>query len=121
MVVSVTDVEALSSKGWQHLEQSKKEALLDDAKTERNTLYSDRVSTLPTLEGDENVFIKNLAAHKYEQAEGGESQSESQTGGSVSYNTVTGEVFEELSETRYGRVALKHLRDNQSIGVITTF
>lgn len=121
MAVTVSDVEALSSKGWQHLDSSKKTALLEDAQTERETLYSDRVGTIPTLEGDEDIFIKNLAAHKWELASGGEATSESQTGGSVSYNTVTGDAINELAQTRYGRTCLTHLRDGQSIGIVTTW
>lgn len=118
--LAVSHVEALSTKGWSHLDTSKKEALLDDAKRERETIYSGQISRLPTLDGDAVIFVKNLAAHKYELASGGEAQSESSTGGSMTYNTVTGDRIEALSETRYGRVCLEHLRDNQQISIVRT-
>jgi len=76
MTVTVSDVEALESKGWQSLDSTTKQDLLDDAKAERDTLYSGRVARTPILDGDEEVFIKNLTAHKWELAEGGEAQSE---------------------------------------------
>lgn len=120
MTVTRSDVEALSSMGWDHLPDESKDALLIQAQTEATTIYSERVSTLPTLEGDEDEFVKLLAAHKWELAEGGEAQSENSSGGSVTYNTVTGEAMSPLTQTRYGREALKHLRSNASIGVVRT-
>lgn len=121
MAVTVADVEALDAQGWQHLDSAKKTALLDMAESEADTLYSGRVSRLPTLEGNKEDFIKLLAAHKFELAEGGEAQSESSTGGSVSYNTVTGDRIDGLSETRYGRQASEYLRSKQSISIVKTF
>ena len=116
--VTVSDVEALSSTGWRNLAQDKKEALLDDAIRESNTIYTGRFSRLPTIDGDREIFIKNLAAHKFEYAQGGEAQNESASGGSVSYNTVSGDSIDDLQQTRYGRTALKHVRMNQSLGLV---
>ena len=121
MVVQITDVEALDKNGWQNLTDAKKTALLEDARAERDSIYSGRVSTTPILEGDEDVFTKNLAAHKWELAEGGEAQTEGAGGGNVTYNTVTGDILDYLTETRYGRTALAHLDTNQSTGVVTSF
>lgn len=121
MAVTVADVEDLSAKGWEHLDTPKKEALLTDARAERDTLYTEKVATLPTLDGDKDVFTKNLAAHKWELASGGESQSESATGGSVTYNTVSGETLNSLTETRFGRTALEHLRNKARIGIVRTY
>lgn len=121
MPIQISDVEALSGTGWNNLADSKKTSLLEDARAEMNSIYSGRVSTTPILEGDEDVFLKNLAAHKWELAEGGEAQTEGAGGGNVTYNTVTGDILDYLTETRYGRTALAHLDTNQSTGVVTSF
>lgn len=120
MPPTVSEVEKLSATSWNSLGSQHKQDLLDIAEREANSIYSGQVSTLPTIEGDKDDFIRYLAAHKFEQAEGGEAQSESNTGGSVSYNTVTGEVINDLSQTRYGRTAREYLRDESSIGIVRT-
>jgi len=119
MAVTRADVEDLAANGWNNLSDSKKDALLQDAKDEKDTLYSDRMSRLPTLEGDADVFVKNLAAHKYELAEGGQANSESSAGGSASYDTQTGEDYLDL--TRYGRTAKRHVYDEQSIAIVRSY
>lgn len=119
MVVQRADVEALEAKGWQSLTDLKKDSLLDDAKSERDTIYTARYARTPTLKGDEDIFIKNLAAHKWELAEGGEAQSGSQTGGNTSYNVGNPETYLEL--TRFGRTCLEHLDDRQSIGIARSY
>jgi hypothetical protein len=121
MPPTVSEVESLSSKGWNSLDSTKKQELLDMAEREANELYSGQVSTLPEIEGDTDDFIRHLAAHKWTLAEGGEAQSESNTGGNVSYNTVTGENLDNLSQTRFGREAKSYLRDESSISVVTTY
>ena len=121
MAPSIADVEALAKNGWTNLPDSKKQALLDIAEREANQLHEGKVSTISIIEGNRDDFIKYVAAHKWEQATGGEAQSEAAGGGNITYNTVTGEVFNSLSETRYGRNALEYLRDENSIGVVTTF
>ena len=120
MPPSISDVENHSSTGWSQLADAKKTHLLDIATQEANDIYGGRVATLSILEGNKDDFIEYLAAHKWELAEGGEAQSESATGGSVNYNTVTGEVMNGLSETRYGRQALEYLRDESRIGFVKT-
>lgn len=119
MTVDVSDVEALDSTGWQSLDAVTKQELLEAAKQERDTMYSGRNARLPTLDGDEDIFIANLAAHKFELAEGGEAQSESQTGGSTSYQQSQSEDY--LSLTRFGQTAKRHLRDEQSISIVRTY
>lgn len=125
--VTVSDVENLSSTGWTQLEgpgdaadgeTSKKEFLLQQAKNEATGIYSARVSTLPTIVGNREDFVTYLAAHKWELAEGGESQSESSQGGSVNYNNPSGDAELNLTQTRYGREAWRYLRDNTSTGVV---
>jgi len=119
MAITVSDVEALESKGWQSLDATTKQDLLDDAKAERDTLYSGRVARTPILDGDEDVFIKNLAAHKWELAEGGEASSEGGQGGSTSY--VTGQADEYLTLTRFGKTALRHIRYDESIAIVRNY
>jgi hypothetical protein len=122
MAVTRADVEKLDSKSWSQLSDTKKDALLSDAQSEVSTLYSDQVSTLPTIEGDEDVFTKNLAAHKFELAEGGEAGSESNTGGNVSYNLGNPqETFQYLSQTRFGRTCIGHLSGRSGIAVVRTY
>ena len=117
--VTISDVESLESKGWQSLSDEKKQALLDDAISERETLYTERIARTPTLKGDEDIFVKNLTAHKLELAEGGQQQSQSQTGGNTSY--ATGNPEDYLTLTRFGRTCLEHLDDRQSVGVVRTW
>jgi hypothetical protein len=113
-------VEQLSSTGFTQLSDSRKDELIRQAIGERDTLYSGDMSRLPTLDGDAEVFTLNLAAHKWELAEGGEAQSESGEGGSVSY--ATGGAGEEyLSLTRFGETALRHVWDDSSISAVRTY
>lgn len=112
----IAQVEDLSSTGWAQLSRSRKAEAIRAAISERETLYSDQMSRLPTLDGDAEYFTLNLAAHKLELASGGEAQSESGEGGSVSY--VTGNVEDYLSLTRYGKTALRHVREDDSISAV---
>ena len=119
MTVTLADVEDLDATGWQQMEDSVKQEQLDRAERMLDAQFSDRVATLPTLVGDRDDAAKLLAAHFIELAQGGEAQSESTEGSSVSYNTVTGESLNSLSETRYGRQFSDHyLRDRLGIGVV---
>lgn len=121
MAPTIDDVELLSSQGWQGtFEPQEIQDIIDFAEREVKGLYGGRVATLSETEGDLDDLIALVAAHKLELAEGGEAQSESATGGSVNYNTVTGENLMGWSETRYGRQALDYLRQLQSIGIVKT-
>ena len=119
MAVTVTDVENYGAKGWQQLDPDVKTELLDHAEKLIQNQFNDRVATLPTLIGDQDNATKLLTAHLWELAEGGEAQSESGEGGNVTYNTVTGETINSLTETRYGRMFSDlYLRDRMGIGVV---
>lgn len=112
-------VENVSSTGWSQLSDSRKDELIRQALGERDTLYSSRMSRLPTLDGDAEVFSVNLAAHKWELSEGGEAQSESGEGGSTSFKTTQGEDYLEL--TRFGRTAMRHVRNEESISIVRSW
>lgn len=107
----------LSSTGFTQLSDDKLDEQIIAAVTEASTLYTGRYARMPTLDGDAGVFRRYLAAHKAQQAEGGQPQSESNSGGNVSYNTVTGDAISDLQQTQFGRVALKHVRDRQGLGI----
>lgn len=115
----VSQVENLSSTGWTQLSDDRKKEAIRAAISERDTLYSDRMSRLPTLDGDAEYFTLNLAAHKCELAEGGEAQSESGEGGSVNY--TTGQVEDYLSLTRFGQTALRYVWEDSSIAAIRSY
>ena len=112
-------VEDLSSVGWGNMSRSRKVRAVRDAISERDTIYSGRMSRTPTLDGDAAVFTRNLAAHKMENAEGGEAQSESGEGGSTSYNSSQGDGY--LDSTRYGKTAKRHVRNDESIAIVRSW
>ena len=118
-MVEIADVQAVYGEKEPALDTQKKQDLLDDAETEADTIYSRRTTRTPILTGDRDIFIKNLAAHKWTQAEGGEVQSESQTGGSSTYETpgpMEGRGF--LSGSRFAREANRHLSGEMSTAII---
>jgi len=111
-------VEKQSSTGWTQLSDGRKNELIRAAIAERDSLYSEDMSNLPTLDGDAEYFTIALACHKFELAEGGEAQSESGEGGSVNYNTGAGEEY--LQQTRYGKQALRYVWMDDSIAAVRT-
>jgi hypothetical protein len=121
MAVTRADVEKLDSKSWSQLPDNHKDELLNIAERQASDIYGGDVSTLSIIEGNRDDFVKYLAAHLWELAEGGEAQSESSTGGSVNYNTVTGNPMSSLTETRFGRVAQEYVRDESGIGLVRTY
>ena len=119
MSVTISDVDELDATGWSQMNDSVKQQALERARRLLDNQFSDKVATLPTFVGSRDDGLKLLTAHLIELAQGGESQSESSEGGSVTYNTVTGEPLDSLSETRYGREFQDfYLRDRLGIGVI---
>jgi len=118
--ITRSDVEKLDSTSWQQLDDTKKDELVSIAERMIDNQFGGRISTLGTLEGDEDDAAKFLAAHLFELSEGGEAQSESTTGGSVNYNTVTGDMVDGLSETRWGRMFSSEFLDRGGIGVVRT-
>jgi len=119
MSVTISDVDELDATGWQQMDDSVKQESLDRARRLLDNQFSDKVATIPTFVGSRDDGLKLLTAHLIELAQGGEAQSESSEGGSVTYNTVTGEAINSLTETRYGREFQDfYLRDRLGIGVI---
>ena len=112
----VDQVSRLSSTGFTQLGRERKETAIRAAIGERNTLYSDKMTRLPTLDGDAEIFLLNLSAHKMELAEGGEAQSEGGEGGNVSYQS--GGVDDYLTLTRFGRTAKRHIRNEESLSAV---
>lgn len=122
MAVTRADVENLDATKWEQMDNDVKDEWLGIAQNLVSNQFGDRVATLPELQGDQDDATKILTAHCWELAQGGEAQSESSTGGSINYNTVTGDVVQSLSETRYGRMfRSEYLRDEQGIGIVRTW
>ena len=119
MAVTIEDVENYSATNWQQLDADVKAELLDHAENLMENQFSERVSTLPNFDGNRDDGLKLLTSHLWDLSQGGEAQSESSEGGSVTYNTVTGDAIDSLRETRYGRqFADFYLRDRMGIGVV---
>ena len=115
----ISDVENLSSTGFSQLSRSRKVRAIRDALGERETIYHNDMARFPTLDGEAETFLLNLAAHKMELAEGGEPQSESGEGGSTSYNQGNPESYLDL--TRFGRTAKRHVRNEESVGIVRSW
>lgn len=115
----IEQMELLSSTGWQQLSRDRKARAIRGAIAERDSMYSGRMSRMPTLDGDAEEFSLNLAAHKCELAEGGEAQSESGEGGSANYRG--GNVENYLDLTRYGQTAERHISFDHSVGAVRTY
>lgn len=110
-----TDIETDAPDG----ETSKAEQLIEAAERMAQDLYGDAILFTSEQQGNAKDFVILLACHKWALREG-EPQSESQAGGSVTYNTVTGEVQDSLSQTKWGREALGYLGDQPNISVFKT-
>jgi hypothetical protein len=112
----IDQVSRLSSTGFSQLGRDRKAQAIRSALGERSTLYSDKMTRLPTLDGDAEVFLLNLSAHKMELAEGGQATSESGEGGNANYQT--GQVEDYLTLTRFGRTAKRHVRNEESLSAV---
>lgn len=120
--ITVEDVENVSATGWEQLNPDKKDYLLGKAKRKVQGVWDIRQANTSSIKGDEVDATILAAAHAFELSEGGEAQSESSQGGNVSYNTVTGEWYESLSETRFGReLRDDYLQDQQGISMVRTY
>lgn len=117
-MVTVDDVQAVYGEGKPAISQEKRQELVDIAERLRQNVFGGRVTRQSELEGDEDDFERYLAAHLWEIAEGGEAQSQSQTGGSVNYQHMQTNIESTLGETRYGRLCLMMLRNKASIGIV---
>ncbi len=118
MAVTVSDVQAIYGEKSPAIDSTKQQALLDVATRLKDDVFGGRLTHLSEIEGDQDDFIKYLAAHLWEIAEGGEASGHSQTGGNVNYQHLQGNISQTLSETRYGRVAQMFLRNESSIGIV---
>lgn len=90
--------------------------IIDEAERLTDNIYSGQVAREGELQGDRDDFIRLIALHKLTLSEGGEMQSESQTGGTVNYNLSNAGDGLGLSQTRFGREASTYLREEISIG-----
>jgi len=121
MAITNADVENYHSRSWTNLSDAKKTEMRETAERLISNQFSVQVSRLPTLKGNEDDATKFLTAHLWTLANGGEPNSEGQTGSTVSYNTVTGEWSSSLSETKYGRMFRDaFLADEQGIAIVMT-
>lgn len=102
--------------GDRAMSDSDADALVSIANRLADDVFGGKVSRLGEVEGNDKDFKTFLAAHLWALREG-EAQSESQAGGTVTYNVISGRVEDNLSETRYGRLAQAYIRDGASIGV----
>jgi len=119
MAVTTDDVLEGQNNQWTQVDTNVVDRALSEAQDMAKTTYGGQVSRMSTQE-NQDLFVTNLARHYLEESVGGEAQSESQQGGSTSYNTVTGESMSSLQSTRYGRRCLDILRGVQSIGIVKT-
>lgn len=94
--------------------------VIDRSKRLKDTVFSGRVRAQGEIEGNQDDFWFYLACHLVTIDEGGETGTESQSGGSVSFAHLSPQGDRALNETRYGRTAQLYLRDELSIGVEKT-
>ncbi len=97
------------------------EQLIPQAERFVEDVLDDAVLLRQNLRGNRKDINVLMACHLIQLMEGGESQSKSQSGGNVSYNTVTGETMDTLSETRFGRMLLEYKRPRANISTYRTF
>ncbi|AHG00919.1 hypothetical protein HALLA_12105 [Halostagnicola larsenii XH-48] len=100
-------------------DKSQAELLIEAADRMDRDIFGQQVLYTSRTHGNRKDRIILLAAHKWALREG-EAQSESQAGGSVSYNTVTGETQDSLTQTKWGREYLGYLEDQPNIGIFST-
>lgn len=102
--------------GNRAMSDSAADSLVSMANRLADDVFSGKLRTLDETEGNEKDFKTALAAHFWALREG-EPQSESQGGGSVSYNVTPGNIEDGLSETQFGRMAQTYIRDGASVSV----
>lgn len=113
--LTLTDLDAVYPK--RQLADDKTETLKGMAVRFTNQVTGGALAGISEVEGPADDFALFVWAHLVE-LRSGESNSESQSGGSVSYSRNPGDLQHTLSETRYGRMARSYLRGEQSIGVV---
>lgn len=103
--------------GDRAMSDSDADALVSIANRLADDVFGGQVRTLSEVEGDEKDFKTYLAAHLWALREG-VPQSESQTGGSVTYNWQNPtDLQASLTESPYGRMARHYLRSEAGISV----
>lgn len=100
------------------LSTSKRDDLVSIAESLTEDVFGGRTGRNTIIEGDENDFAKYVAAHLWEQAEGGEPSGQTQTGGSVNYQHLTDNLQGSLGDSRFGRIALMFIREDASVSVV---
>jgi len=96
---------------------SRLQAIIDRSERLADSIYSGQIGREGEQQGDRDDFIELLSLHRLTLEEGGEKQSESQTGGTTNFAHATPEDSRGLHQTRWGREALIYLRDESSFGV----
>lgn len=110
-----SDVDAVY--GQRAMTDADADSLVTIANNLADDVFGGRQRTLGEVEGNEKDFKTYLAAHLWALREG-EVTSESQAGGSVSYNWSNPSAEElQLSQTRYGRLARTYIREGANISV----
>lgn len=93
--------------------------LIDEAVTMFNSVFSDEILFTSEVQGDQDQAVRILARHKWALALG-ETTSESQSGGSESYN-IPQSTERSLRRTTYGLEFLEYLRGGEpNIGIFST-
>lgn len=116
--IAESDVQDVYAAQSPAISTSQRSTLTTHAEDLTNDVFGGRLGRVAEIEGDEDIFAAYLGAHLWEIAEGGEAGSVSQQGGSVNYQHLQTNIESTLSETRYGRVCLLMIRQNQSTAVI---
>lgn len=118
--ITESDVDNVYGERTTAITSTKKQNLVSIAERLVDDIYAGQVGHIAIIEGNKEDFAKYVAAHLWEIAEGGETQSQSQTGGSVNYERMRRDFRNALNETRYGRQALQFIREDTSIAIVRT-
>lgn len=116
--ISTSDVQAVYGDQSPSFDSAQQDQLVQIAQNITDDVFSGRVTHQSEVEGDREDFTAYLGAHLWEIAEGGEANSQSQSGGSVNYQHLQTNLESTLSETRYGRICLMMMRTKSSIGIV---
>lgn len=107
-----------TSAGTGDLSDDDADDLITAAVSMHDTIFSDQILFTNEI-GDENEAVKYLAAHKWAISLGDTISSESQAGGSVTYNAPTA-TERSLSRTQYGQEYLEYLKSEPNVSVMRT-
>lgn len=116
--ISVPEVQAVYGNKSPSFDTAQQNQLVSIAENITEDVFGGRITRQNEIEGNEADFAKYLAAHLWEIAEGGETNSQSQSGGSVNFQHLQTNIESTLAETRYGRLCLMMTRSNTSTGIV---